>query len=64
VGWIWAALFAAGVLAEIVALVRKQPGDTLSENLRRLVTRHPYVKWGTLAAWLAFAVWFALHIWL
>lgn len=61
-GWFWASWAAAGAIAETYALRNPGDGDTLSENVRKVVL-HPVVRRVTLAGWVGFATWFAFHIW-
>jgi hypothetical protein len=48
--WLWIALLVAIVVVELVALVDRAPGDTLSEHLWLWgATREPY---GSLRGWV------------
>lgn len=58
----WLAWGIVGAAAEVYALVRRSSGDTLSENVRPVLTT-PRVRRWSLAGWLVFSAWFAVHIW-
>jgi len=58
----WIVWTLAGVLVEVVALRRSNPGDTLSENIRAVVDRNSATRVAGLTVWLGFALWFAFHI--
>jgi hypothetical protein len=64
---VWLAVVAATfAVLEGIALVRRQPGDTLSENTRHwLGTDRTWTTWGALGfviALVGFVVWFVPHI--
>jgi hypothetical protein len=63
--WLLLAAVSFAVL-EIIGLVNRRPGDTLSENTRRwLGTDRTWRTWGALgfvAALVGFVVWFVPHI--
>lgn len=61
--WAWAILIAAGVALEIVAIVRPQSGDTLSEQVWDWL-RYGADQVPTPAVWLARFVVGALLVWL
>lgn len=63
----WLGLVALSfALLEGVALVKREDGDTLSENTRRWIrTEHTWRSWGALgfvAGLVGFVVWFLPHI--
>jgi hypothetical protein len=64
---VWLAVAAATfAVLEGIALIRRQPGDTLSENTRHwLGTDRTWKTWGALGlvvALVGFAIWFVPHI--
>jgi hypothetical protein len=64
---IWLAIVAVTfAVLEAIALVRREPGDTLSENTRAwLGTDKTWKTWGALGfviALVGFVVWFVPHI--
>lgn len=61
---IWVAIIAVGVITEVVALVTKAQGDTLSERTRdwfRIRTSRVGRTIFTVA-WIVFSLWFLGHI--
>jgi hypothetical protein len=63
--WLAVAAMTFAVL-ETIALIRRQPGDTLSENTRHwLGTDRRWATWGALGfvvALVGFVIWFVPHI--
>lgn len=59
----WLVWALTGAAAELYALARKRPGDTLSESFRAVFGK-PRVRIWAIAGWVVFSIWFLVHIWL
>lgn len=59
----WIILLGTGLIVELVALLNKENGDTLSERTRAWFQVHKRPGWMIFAvAWVAFSAWFLVHI--
>lgn len=59
----WAALTAAFVGTEAIAIYTKNWGGTFTENVRKLFRTHTKIGWASFALiWSAFSIWFFGHI--
>lgn len=58
--WIWLCIGVLVVAVELIAIVRKGEGDTLSENVWKLQRRG---SWGKFVRWMiaAFLLWLIIH---
>lgn len=61
--YLWAGLFLIGLIYEGWTILNVEPGDTLSETVRALISAHGSIGQAVFAiGWLAFSVWFWFHI--
>ena len=49
--------------AELVGILSKRKGDTISEGFRTVFVRNPTKRFLSAGAWVIFAAWFFVHIW-
>lgn len=62
--WMWYTWVGIFAVLEVIAIVNRHEGDTLSELLRRVLGIFPQKQWKILGVGLtiAFVVWFGWHI--
>ena len=53
--------FLVFLIPEAIAIIRKEKGDTLSENIRKWLNK-PWKRWAFGIGWILFIVWFIPHI--